>query len=338
MPGRRARCAGLLESAPVPWLPLAVLCSTVVLTPRCSHLTLLHPLSPTFVTETLSRRTASLAVGFRSPSLTRAASADNRRARHTRSDGGLWITAVIDFIEHGAPVAASWISSGDHRVSRSRFGRRRASERLAIRQWRSCALAVGGPLGDRAALKARVARAKDLPRAEAEKADAARLGVELGVGALTSFDGVGPALLPMARLDWALDVPVVFQATLAGLGTRPAVATTAGSAHVSQQYGLLGPATASARSVSATVRRACRRSAAHSVRGAQNHLAGSALEKLFLLEARGAAVELGGRYYITFATHVQLAEPYLAIHFLDAEVASSGRPNLLVPLTFGAWL
>jgi hypothetical protein len=35
---------------------------------------------------------------------------------------------------------------------------------------------------------------------------------------------------------------------------------------------------------------------------------------------------------------MQLAEPYVAIHFVETQVATTGRPNLLVSLTAGAWL
>ena len=35
---------------------------------------------------------------------------------------------------------------------------------------------------------------------------------------------------------------------------------------------------------------------------------------------------------------VKLAQPYVAVRFLDSEVATSARPNLLLTLTVGAWL
>jgi hypothetical protein len=43
-------------------------------------------------------------------------------------------------------------------------------------------------------------------------------------------------------------------------------------------------------------------------------------------------------YYLTIATHVQLAQPYVAVHAVDSTVATSGRPNVLLSLTVGAWL
>jgi hypothetical protein len=58
----------------------------------------------------------------------------------------------------------------------------------------------------------------------------------------------------------------------------------------------------------------------------------------FLLDASlGASFQLSHHYSVVLAGHAQLAEPYLAIHFGDQKVASSGRPNLLATLTFGVW-
>jgi hypothetical protein len=52
----------------------------------------------------------------------------------------------------------------------------------------------------------------------------------------------------------------------------------------------------------------------------------------------GARLRLPGRYHLTLAAHLQVATPYVAIHFVDMQVASSGRPNLGLSLTVGAWL
>ena len=49
-------------------------------------------------------------------------------------------------------------------------------------------------------------------------------------------------------------------------------------------------------------------------------------------------LHLGDRYHLTLAAHVQVATPYVAIHFLDSVGAMSGRPNLLLTLAVGAWL
>jgi hypothetical protein len=59
----------------------------------------------------------------------------------------------------------------------------------------------------------------------------------------------------------------------------------------------------------------------------------------FLLDGSlGAALRLPDRYTLTLAAHVQMADPYVAIHFVDRVVATTGRPNLALTLTVGAWL
>jgi hypothetical protein len=47
---------------------------------------------------------------------------------------------------------------------------------------------------------------------------------------------------------------------------------------------------------------------------------------------------LPDRFTLSLALHAQLAEPYLAVRFVDTQVATSARPNLLLTLTVGAWL
>jgi len=58
-----------------------------------------------------------------------------------------------------------------------------------------------------------------------------------------------------------------------------------------------------------------------------------------LLDASvGTGLRLYPRYYMTLAAHVQVADPYVAIHLADSVGATTGRPNLLLTLTVGAWL
>jgi hypothetical protein len=169
-----------------------------------------------------------------------------------------------------------------------------------------------------------------------------RFGLEVGAAALTSLDGVGPAILPFLGFNWAARSWLVMQAAVAGLGSRPTVATTAGNARVAQQYGVLGGSCRLRSSqrlwpfvaLSAGVLRT-------SVEGqAELPKRGHSVDQWsFLIDGSlGAGLPLGGRYYLTLAAHVHMAEPYVAIHFVDDVVATSGRPNLLLTLTVGAWL
>lgn len=168
-----------------------------------------------------------------------------------------------------------------------------------------------------------------------------RVGVAVGLAGLTSLDGVGPAVLPMARLDWAARPWLVTQAALAGLGSRPEVATTAGTARVAQQYGTLGgrlrlrsesrltPFVA----LSSGVLRTSVEGQAEAPRQGQ----GAEQWSLLLDGSVGAELHLPERYSLTLAGHAQWAEPYVAIHFVDSVVATTGRPNLALSLTVGVW-
>jgi hypothetical protein len=169
-----------------------------------------------------------------------------------------------------------------------------------------------------------------------------RVSVELGAVGMMSLNDLGPALLPTVRLVWAVRPWLAVQASAAGLGSRPTVTTEAGSARVAQQYALLGasfrfrPAQRvwpfvgfSAGVLHTTVE-------GRSGLGTTGHTLGrwSALFDLSL----GAGLRLSSRFYMTLAAHAELAEPYPAVRIVDGVGATSGRPNLLVPLTLGAWL
>ena len=52
----------------------------------------------------------------------------------------------------------------------------------------------------------------------------------------------------------------------------------------------------------------------------------------------GIRVSLGSRFETALELHAQLAQPYPVIRFLSSQVATSGRPDLLLTLTLIAWL
>jgi hypothetical protein len=169
-----------------------------------------------------------------------------------------------------------------------------------------------------------------------------RVGIDVGAVAMMSLDGLGPAVLSTLRVGWVARPWLVVQASAAGLGSRSAVTTLAGSARVAQQYGVLG--------------------AFYRFRSAQRlwpflGLAGGALHTSIEGQAGwgtgghaatrwsglidfslGAGLHLYGRSYLTLALHAQVAEPFVAIYIVETVGATSGRPNLLLTLTVGAWL
>jgi hypothetical protein len=130
---------------------------------------------------------------------------------------------------------------------------------------------------------------------------------------------------------------------VAGLGTRPTVAGTAGSAQVAQSFGLLGGnlrfrARERLRPFVALAAGALRTSVEG--RTSTPNSQGQAVGQWSFLVDVGAGTELRlpDRFYLSLAAHAQLAEPYVAVRFLDTVVATSARPNLLLTLTVGAWL
>jgi hypothetical protein len=169
-----------------------------------------------------------------------------------------------------------------------------------------------------------------------------RVGLEAGAVAMMSLDGLGPALLPTLRVGWAARPWIVMQASAAGLGSRSTVATTAGNARVAQQYAVLGGfyRFGSAQRLWPFVGLAA--GALHTlVEGQAGWGTGghSAEQWSGLIDVSlGTGLRLYGRSYLTLAAHAQVSAPYVAIHIVDTVGATSGRPNLLLTLTIGAWL
>ena len=168
-------------------------------------------------------------------------------------------------------------------------------------------------------------------------------GIEVGAAGIWGNGGVGPALAPVLLLDWALGQHFVLQATLAGLGTRPSVTTPqVGSAQVAQELGLLGcayrfrtgerwqPFVGLAAGVLYT---SVKGSADYPNRGLSAH------EWSLLMDAgAGSWLRLRDRFFLALAGHLQMAQPYPSIRFLESNVATTGRPNVFLALTAGAWL
>ncbi len=169
-----------------------------------------------------------------------------------------------------------------------------------------------------------------------------RVRLEFAAALLMSPGGVGPAILPTVRVDWALRPTLLVEATLAALGSNPTVTTTTGSASVAREIMLLGGCyrlwpdhilwpffsiAAGAQHTSVQGQAGL---------GMNTHL----VDQWSLLAdaGLGAAIRLYGSYHLTFSGHVQMAHPYVAIHFGEPVTATTGRPNLLLTLGVGAWL
>jgi hypothetical protein len=168
-----------------------------------------------------------------------------------------------------------------------------------------------------------------------------RVAIEIGAVAGMSPDGVGPAVSPMLRLAWAARPSLRIHVSAEGFGSRGSVSAESGSAKVAQQSAVVG--------ASYRLRPAHRvwpffELAAGVLRTAVDGQAGwgtsarSAEQWSTLVDAGvGAGLSIH-RFYVTLALHAQLAEPYVAIHIVDSVAATSGRPNVLLAFTVGAWL
>jgi hypothetical protein len=169
-----------------------------------------------------------------------------------------------------------------------------------------------------------------------------RLGFELGAAVLASLDGVGPSILPIARVAVPAGSRFVLQGEVAGFGTQSTVGTPDAGAHIAQQYGLVGACVCAP---SASRLHLVLGLAAGALRTVADGHAGAPLQAhsiaqwSFLLEASaGARLRLTEHTHLTLAAHVQLADPYVEIRVVNAASVTSGRPNLLFTAALGEWL
>jgi len=171
-----------------------------------------------------------------------------------------------------------------------------------------------------------------------------RFGVEVGGAAVIGFGDVGPAILPVMRLGWAIRPTLVAQVTVAGYGSHPRVQTDVGSAQVAEEFAVLG-----ARyhfrvgrrlrpTLSLSAGALHTRVEAHAQVDSPYRGRDAALWSFLLDGGAGIGVALAEQFEITLAAHAQIADPYPAIRFDRSVVATSTRPSFLFILTIGAWL
>lgn len=179
-----------------------------------------------------------------------------------------------------------------------------------------------------------------------------RLGIEIGGTVAMSFDGVDPTILPVLHLSWPLWRSLLADVAVAGLGTSPKVqsghvraagqADSIASAQMTEQFLLLGvrnrfgptwrvrPVISLAAGVLHTA------VDGHADRPFQGQ---SADQWSFLADAGvGLEVPFAGHFSLTLAGHEQLADPYPAIRYGGAVIATTTRPATLIALSLGVWL
>jgi hypothetical protein len=167
-------------------------------------------------------------------------------------------------------------------------------------------------------------------------------GLEAGLAMVTSVGGFGPAAVPVGRVRAWLGNSVFARLTLAGLGSRPRVETSIGSASVAQSLGLVELAVA--------LRPGARWRPTFSL-GAGTLYVQSEGEGVWpyagLRETRWAAAvdagigllaTVGGNLSLGFEVHGLVALPHPTVRFFDVESATVGFPAIVASITMIAWL
>jgi hypothetical protein len=332
-PARRLLCVGL-----------ALTLWTVTETALASTVLLVRPPNPSRVaSEALVRMHGELASAGFDVSFAAAMVGVDARASLEMLASGPGVDAVVAILGDNSPDAIEvWVVdrvNGGSVVRRTPYqtGGDRDAEVLAIRAielLRASLLEV-----ELQAKPAEVARAVEHAP---EPRDESRWGLEVGGSVVTSFDGVGPAVVPFLRFDGAIAPWCVAQATFAGLGTRARASSSEGSSEISEEFALVG----------ATFRGRAHKGVRPALSLAVGALHTSAEGRAdwpydeqtvaqwsFLADAGvGLRLALGTRYEMAIEAHAQLAQPYPVVRFLGADVASSGRPTLLLTLALVAWL
>jgi hypothetical protein len=165
---------------------------------------------------------------------------------------------------------------------------------------------------------------------------AASVVVDMGVAMWNSVDGPPPAVAPVGRIALRLSDWIWARASVAGLGSRPHVATAHGSASLSQTAALLECA--------ASFRRDKRIRPAFSLgAGVLNvQVAGTGAApyegretqrwSLALDGGAGVAFAVGARSALVTELHALVASPHPVIRFVDTRAATVAYPSLILTL------
>jgi hypothetical protein len=168
------------------------------------------------------------------------------------------------------------------------------------------------------------------------------VALETGLSLLASPGELDPAAVPLARLRIAVAGPIVARLTIAGLGTRPRLETSRGTATITQAMSLC--------ELGVVFRRDRRLAPALTLGGGVLRVGSDAYgtapylgqrdERWAALVGAGAGLvaTFGGRLALALEVHVLIASPYPVVRFADWEVATLARPAIWTTLTLLSWL
>jgi hypothetical protein len=174
-------------------------------------------------------------------------------------------------------------------------------------------------------------------RIEAKDQSVSGWTLEGGLAVLGSFDGLGPAFMPLVRVGRVVVEPLQLRLTGAWLGTQPRVETATGAATVEQGV-----------AVFECVARffGDRRLRPLASLGAGTYYVGvngigvspyrgahSSEFALALDAGVGVATVIASNLEAVVEVHALVTDPGLAVRFVDVDAAKIGRPSLLVTFT-----
>lgn len=163
-------------------------------------------------------------------------------------------------------------------------------------------------------------------------------GMELGGAVLTSPNGVGPALLPLIRLERAMGERLLVRASAAGLGAPARVTTAGGFADVTQSLLLVEGAwrfrAASRVQPLVMVGAGALRFSAEGHASPPAYVGAGGARWLPVADVGvGARFSIRRRFELGAELHALGAEPYPTVRFQEAEVARAGRPSIMASVT-----
>ena len=166
--------------------------------------------------------------------------------------------------------------------------------------------------------------------------------LEGGLGVLGSFQGLGPALLPLLRVRRSLGRAMSVRVTGAWLGTQPQVDAPTGTASVEQGVVLLECVAQFWRG--APVRPLFSLGAGTyyvgvNGSGVSPYPGVRSSEFAFALDAgSGVSTRIASQVDLVFELHALVAAPGLSVRFLDVDEARIGRPSLFGTFTIAGSL
>jgi hypothetical protein len=186
-------------------------------------------------------------------------------------------------------------------------------------------------------------RVAEHPQARSERPEPVHhVGLEAGLSMLASVGGPGPAALPLGRVRGRLSDRVFVRLTLAGLGTRPRIETSIGSASVVQSFGLGELALVLRPGASFRPTFSLGAGALYAQSDGQGVWPYAGQRQTRWVAATDAGVGLlastDARVSFAFEVHALVAFPHPKVRLYDVESATLAFPAVLASLTMVAWL